>query len=119
MGDPRPATPAVQVFAGDFWKVETGRFVSPLIAFTFSSSDCSTGKSFNRLPTKEEWNRSQKYVWGIRVLASGRRQGPDIFKCSLVLQLRIDDEQLLPRLETFTCVDATRGFTPFIPLFLS
>ena len=37
----------------------------------------------------------------------------------LALQFRTGDEPLLPRLEAFTCTNATGDFTPFIPLFLS
>ena len=119
MGDPGPTTPAAQVFSGDVWKVEAGQFVSPLIVFTFSSSDCSTGKVFQQTPNERGTGPFPKMCLGNTGARSGRRQGPDIFNCYLALQLRIGDEPLLSRPQTFTCVNTTRDFTPSIPLFLS
>jgi len=68
---------------------------------------------------KEEWNRFRKYARGIRVLrvdASTDLLTPDVL---LALQLRTNNEPLLPRLECFVCKNTTGDFIPSIPLFLS
>ena len=76
------------------------------------------GKSFNRIPTNAQWNRFKKRARGMRELRV--HSNADLIAADVpsTLQLRNGNDQFLPRLETFACLDTSEAFIPLIPLFL-
>ena len=62
------------------WKMEVGRFVSPLTALTFFSSYSSTEEVFQETPNERGMESFPKICWGNADALSGRRQGPGNFR---------------------------------------
>ena len=111
--------PLLKSLPADVWKVEAGQFVSPPTAFISSHLIPLPEKSFERIPTKDEWNRFRKYARGKRKLKVDPSEDLVVSDVLFVLQLRTGNEPLLPGLEAFECGAASEAFVPFIPLFLS
>jgi len=107
--------PLLKSFPGDVWKVEAGRFVSSLTACISLRLIALPAKSFQRIPTKAEWSRFQKYARGIRTLEVDDSKDLVTSDVLLKLQLRTGNEPLLPRLVTFECKAVSEAFIPFIP----
>lgn len=114
--------PLLKSLPRDAWEIKDGRFVSsgcPEVVVPFPHLTTPAVKSFNRIPTKAEWNRFRKYARGMRKLGVDARWDlitPEVFS---TLQLRTGNDPLLPRLRIFKCGNVTQEFAPFLPLFLS
>ena len=119
MGDSGPTTPAAQVFARGCLEGGNRPFRERSYWLLFSRLIALSRKSFDRLPTKEEWIRFQKYARGMRKLKVDASKDLIALNVLPALQLRTGDEPLLPGLRAFECELVSEAFAPFIPLFLS
>ena len=111
--------PLLKSLPGDVWKVEAGRFVSPLTVLSFSILTPLIRKTFNTVPTKAERSRFQKYARRIRELEVDVSRDLVHSEVLLTLQFCAGNEPLLPKLTNFFCKNTAGDFIPFIPLFLS
>lgn len=120
VGVPESTAPIAEVFSGGCLEGSSGQIREPISQIiTIFSSDCSPMKFFERIPTKAEWSRFQKYARGMRKLrvdASQDLVAPDVL---LALQFRTGNNPLLPKLETLECETVSEAFVPFVPLFPS
>ena len=120
MEDPRSTSPVTQIFSGRCMGGRKRQIrESAADLEVFFPSDCFLVKSFNRIPTKAEWNRFRKYAGGMRALKVDASQ--DLFAPEVLsaLQLRTGNDPFLPRLCSCQCTEVTEQFIPFIPLLLS
>lgn len=111
--------PLLKSFPGDVWKVEAGRYVSPLTILTFLCLITLLRKVFMRLATKEEWHRFRKRARRMTMLIVDASKDLVTSEVLPTLQLGTGGEPLFPRLEGFGCVKAPGDFVPFVSLFLS
>ena len=111
--------PLLKCFPRDAWEEEDGRFVSSLTVINLPTLKHLFSKAFKRIPTKEEWARSQTYARRMRQLRVNAAADPVSLDIILALQLRTINDPWLPSLESFDCKKTTEAFLPFIPLLVS
>ena len=102
----------------DAWE-ESGKFVSWLMAFTFSTVSNQIRKIFTRTPTVAEWADLRKYTRRMRSLELDDSEDPAVSDILLVQQSHTTNDPWLPRLKKFHCERATEEVMPLIPFFLS
>ena len=109
----------LKCFPQEVWSQEMRGLVSRLMSCKLSPLTRLSRKSFERVPTKEEWARLRKYARRMKTLEVHGFEDPIAPEVFPVLQLRTANELFLPRLQRFQCEEPTTEFIPFIPLFLS